>query len=85
MLLIEIHSETESIRPAILLFLQKEIQVVYPFFLQLPEKPPRLKRMAYPIKNYRGLSPNYRGEMVGECSFYKRGGQPPYNSALRRL
>ena len=26
-----------------------------------------------------------QGEMVGVCSFYKRGGQPHYNSALRKL
>ena len=26
-----------------------------------------------------------QGEIVGVCSSYKRGGQPPYNSALRSL
>ena len=37
----------------------------------------------YPIKNYRGLSPNYRGKRWAYAQSYKRSGQPPYNSTLR--
>ena len=41
----------------------------------------------YPIKKYRRLSPNYRGELQlqGVCSSYKRAGQPPYKCALRSM
>ena len=38
-----------------------------------------------PIKNYRGAKSELQGDTVGVCSFYKRGGQPPYSSALRSL
>ena len=38
-----------------------------------------------PNEELSGAKSEVQGEMVGACSFYKRGGQPPYNSALRSL
>ena len=38
-----------------------------------------------PIKNYRGLSPNYRGGTVGVCSFHRRCGQLPCNLPITHL
>ena len=39
----------------------------------------------YPIKNYRGLSPNYRGERWAVCSFHRRCGQLSYNLPITHL
>ena len=38
-----------------------------------------------PNQELSGAKSGLHGEMVGECSTYKRGGQPPYNCALRSL
>ena len=38
-----------------------------------------------PNQELSGAKFELQGETVGVCSFYKRGGQPPYNSALRSL
>ena len=40
---------------------------------------------ALPNQELSGAKSELQGEMVGVCSFYKRGGQPLYNSALRSL
>ena len=39
----------------------------------------------YPIKNYRGLSSNFRGGTVGVCAFHRRCGQLPYNLPITHL
>ena len=41
--------------------------------------------LALPDQELSGAKSELQGEMVGVCSFYKRGGQPPYYSALRSL
>ena len=38
-----------------------------------------------PNQELSGAKSELQGETVGLCSFYKRGGQPPYISALRSL
>ena len=38
-----------------------------------------------PNQELSGAKSELQGETVGVCSFYKRGGQPPYNSTLRSL
>ena len=38
-----------------------------------------------PNQELSGAKSELQGETVGVCSFYKRGGQPPYDSALRSL
>ena len=38
-----------------------------------------------PNQELSGAKSELQGETVGVCSFYKRGGQPPYNSALRSM
>ena len=38
-----------------------------------------------PNQELLGAKSELQGETEGVCSSYKRGGQPPYNSALRSL
>ena len=38
-----------------------------------------------PNQELSGAKSEIQGETGGVCTFYKRGGQPPYNSALRSL
>ena len=38
-----------------------------------------------PNQELSGAKSELQGETVGVCSFYKRGGLPSYNSALRSL
>ena len=38
-----------------------------------------------PNQELSGAKSSLQGETVGVCTFYKRGGQPPYKSALRSL
>ena len=42
-------------------------------------------RLFLPNQELSGAKSELQGETVGVCSFYKRGGQPPYNSALGSL
>ena len=44
-----------------------------------------LPHLPLPNQELSGAKSELLGEMVGVCSFYKRSGQPPYNSALRSL
>ena len=44
-----------------------------------------LRHAALPNQELSGAKSELHGETVGVCSSYKRGGQPPYNSALRSL
>ena len=41
--------------------------------------------MSIPNQELSGAKSELQRETVGVCAFYKRGGQPPYNSALRSL
>ena len=41
--------------------------------------------MKLPNQELSGAKSELQGETVGVCSFYKRGGQPPSNSALRSM
>ena len=41
--------------------------------------------MTLPNQELSGAKPKLQEETVGVSSSYKRGGQPPYNSALRNL
>ena len=43
------------------------------------------KTEVLPNQKLSGAKSELQGEAVGACSSYKRGGQPPYNSALRSL
>ena len=42
-------------------------------------------RRTLPNQELSGAKSELQEETVGVCSSYKRGGQPPYNSALRNL
>ena len=55
---------------------------VFSFLLMLSSS---IRVMPHPNQELSGAKSELQGETVGVCSFYKRGGQPPYDSALRSL